>query len=777
MAPGDTNSVRVDASAKISGRAEYVDDLNPNRLLHGALVRSPHPHAEIVGIDVSGALDVEGVVAVVTGDELPHRYGVLPVTQDETALATDKVRYQGEPVAAVCAETRAAAERGRDAIEVVYDKLEPVLSIDDACNKDVRVHQSEHFEGNAHRTVALEFGDVEGAFSRCAEVFEDSYHYPGNTHLPMEPHATVANWDGERLEIDVSHQAPDNLHRVLPDVLDIPEHALRIRVPYIGGGFGGKLDPFPDTICAAKLAMKTGRPVKITLDREEVFFNHRGRHPVTMHIRTGWDDGKLEVAHIQNFLDGGAYSSYGVATSYYQGTHQPVTYDIPNYKVDVVRFYTNKPPCGPKRGHGLPQPRFAIESHLDRIARETDSDPVSLRTPNLTEPDSLAVNAVEITSNGLAECVDRVVQSSNFLERHGSLPDGEGIGFALSSYLSGAALPLSWNDMPHTEVEVTVDRNGVISVFSGHTEIGQGSDTVLAKIVADTLGVSPQDVHLVLRDSDRVPTDLGSYSSRVTMMMGNAAEEAAGALRDALAEATARSLGESPDELTFEEGTIGIADDPERRLSLKEAAVEARSHRGSLTFTGTYHPPPVEGSYRGAGVGPSPAHSFTACVVRVSVDEATGFVTPRKIWIAHDIGKCIDRTNVEGQVDGGVYMGLCEVLMETQDHDADGLLESSGFLDYKTLTCADMPPIDMELVETDDPAGPGGGAKEVGQGPLLPVIPAVANAVFDACGIRFDTFPISPARLRQAIRWETDRVGPDEIIEFSFPEPTRVTPY
>lgn len=767
------HDARVDSRDKATGRARYADDLRLPGTLYAKLKRSSIAHGTIESIDVSHAAALDGVRAILTGCDLPVKYGVLPVHQDETALAVDRVRYVGEPVAAVCADTELIAQKALDLIDVKCTPLDPILSVEEAFNTNVRLHLSDKFQGNAHRVIALEFGDVESALSSADYAREDMFYYAGSTHVPMEMHSTLADFDGERVTLYVSHQAPYYLQKILPKVLDIPPQALRVVVPYVGGGFGGKLDPFPDTICAAKLSMITGKPVRCTLEREEVFYNHRGRHPSLMWVKTGIKDGKIAGMHFKAFLDGGAYGSFGTAAAYYHGALQGTTYRIHNYKAEIVRFYTTKPPCGPKRGHGTPQPRFAMECHLDKIASDLFMDPYELRTQNAMTADSITVNHLRITSCGLQECMDRVVKASEYKKKRGNLPFGRGIGFAVGCYLSGAALPIYWNEMPHSEVMIKADRSGTITVYSGHTEIGQGSDTVLAYIVAEVLGLVPSDVSLVLRDSDAVPPDLGSYSSRVTMMMGNAAREAADKLRTVLVEAASEWLDVAPEGLVFENRTIRSAAHKKKSVSLEEAIGHAEAKHGMLSFAGSYRPDVEFGDFKGAGVGPSPAYSYSACAIEVEVDYETGLIRPTTVWMAHDIGRCINRKSVEGQVEGGIYMGLGEALMEEMAFTKTGLLRNAGLLDYKTPTIGETPEVYVDLIEDPDKAGPFG-AKEVGQGPLLPVVPALANAVHDAIGVRFDEVPITPDKVLRALERKEERVGPREIIDFPFPPPIRV---
>jgi len=545
----------------------------------------------------------------------------------------------------------------------------------------------------------------------------------------------------------------------------------------VGGGFGGKLDPFAHEIAACKLSQIIGRPVKIALTREEVFYVHRGRHPVLMWIKTGFTkDGAITGMHFRSWLDGGAYGSYGVASTFYTGALQTVTYKIPVYKFEGARIFTNKPPCGPKRGHGTPQPRFAMECQIDKAAEQLGLDPADMRRRNLAEPFTKTANHLTVSTIGLGECIDRVVEASGWREKRGKLPPGRGIGIACSSYLTGAGTAIYWNDMPHSGVVVRADRSGLVAILCGATDIGQGSDSVLAYLVAEVLGIQPMDIRVHPADTDLTPVDLGSYSSRVTLMAGNAAIQATTRLRDKIFEAAAKKLEVTPDRLAARERRVFVADDPEKGMTFAEAVALGESMHGVLAFPGSYAPPKRAGKYKGGGVGPSPCYSYSACVVEVSVDEETGEVKPTEVWIAHDIGRSLNPLLVEGQVEGSVYMGLGEVLMEEQVF-RKGVHKIPSMLEYKSPTTLETPEIHTILVETDDPEGPFG-AKEAGQGPLLPVIPAVANAVHDAVGVRIDETPISPDKVIKALdlkrQGKLPRVGPDKLPLFKFPEPRAV---
>ena len=750
---------KPDAVSKVTGRAIYADDMLPARTLHCRILRSPHPHARILSIDTSAARRMPGVQAVITGADLPIKFGILPVTQDERALEHEKVRYVGDPIAAVAAVDEEIAAAACDAISVEYEVLEPVMSIDEALaeSKDERI-QDYGGPNNIHKLVALEFGDVDAGFAKADHIREDVFFFQGNTHLPMEQHSSIATFVDGRVTLWSSTQVVHYVHRALAKVLELPMNRIRVIGAAHGGGFGGKTDPFAHEIIVCKLAMLTGRPVKCTLTREEVFYAHRGRHPVLMWVRTGVKkDGRITAMHFKTALDGGAYGSYGVASTFYTGALQTVTYDIPAYRFEGCRVFTNKPPCGPKRGHGTPQPRFALELHLEKIAHDIGINPVDVKQSNFVKPMTRTVNWLRVTSCGLDECTERVMTASRYRTREKRR--GRGMGFAISSYMSGAGTAIYWNDMPHSEVQIKVDRGGV-TAYCGAMDIGQGSDSVLAAIVAEELGLQPRDIRLVTADTDTTPIDLGSYSSRVTFMAGNAALQAARKMRGMLVEAVAAKMGREADAVTVGAGRIGD-------FTFEEASILAEARFGTLTSAGSYTPPKIAGPYKGSGVGPSPAYSYSACVVDLDADPRTGIVHLNKVWIAHDVGRAINPLLVEGQVEGSVYMGLGEALMEEQTFRL-GLHKFPSLLEYKSPTALETPIMHTYLVETIDPEGPFG-AKEAGQGPLLPVIPAVANAIYNAVGVRIDEVPITPEKVLKAMSEKTRRVGPKAVPSFGFP--------
>src|SRR6266571_4687305 len=659
---------RVDARAKVTGQTRFADDIFLPRMAHCKLLRSPHPHARIRKIDASRALACPGVYLVLTGKDLPIQYGILPVSQDEQALCVDHVRHVGDPVAAVIAREELTAFEALALIDVEYEVLKTISNPEEAlATPEPRIHEYGE-EGNIHKLVALEFGNVEEGFAEADEIFEDSFFYQGNTHLPIEQHAAVAIKDPDgKLTIWSSTQTPHYLHRALAKVLEVPAAHIRVIATPNGGGFGGKSDPFNHEIVVAKAALLLDRPVKICLTREEVFYCHRGRHPVLMQFKTGVKrDGTITGMHVMTLLDGGAYGSYGVASTFYTGALQTVTYHIPAYHFQGCRVFTNKPPCGPKRGHGTPQSRFGQEIQLDKIAEGLSIDPAELRLRIVEQPDTLTANYLRVGTIGLAECIRRVTRTADWAHTFGKLPPGRGVGLACSSYLSGAGLAIYWNDMPHSGVQLKLDRSGGVTAFCGATEIGQGSDDVLVGCVAEILGIDPMDVRPVTGDTDLTPVDLGSYSSRVTLMMGNAAIQAAERARDRLADAVSKKLGVRPDRLVFAERRVFDVEQPDTGVAFSEAVALAEAMFGTIGTVGSYTPPRSAARFKGGGVGPSPTYSYSAAIVEVNVDPATGWIEVPRVWIAHDIGRALNPPLVRGQVEGSVYMALGEALMEEQ---------------------------------------------------------------------------------------------------------------
>ncbi len=639
---------KVDGLSKATGEALYTDDIILPGMLHAKTLRSPHPHATIKHIDVSRALALPGVYAAITGRDLPERYGVIPWTQDETALAVDKVRFIGDPVAAVAAIDEDTAIRALEEIDVEYELLHPFLDPEEALTRaEPKIHEDR--KNNISKNVKLEFGDVDGSIGAADLVMEDDYSFHGTTHAPIEPHCAVARLSPDGLlTVWSATQITHYVHRALAKVLGLPEQRIRVIQPCLGGAFGGKSDPFSLEFCVAKLAMITGRPVKMLYTREEVFYCHRGRHPMKLHYRTGaMKDGRITGVDAKILIDGGSYSSFGLVTAYYAGQLLTGPYDFPTYRFDSTRVFTNKPPCGPKRGHGSVQPRFAFEVQLDEIACKLGIDPIAIRRKNFQGSNTLTVNGQRITSNGFAECLTAVENASRWKERRAKLPYGRGLGVAGSMYISGTNYCVYPNDMPQAGVQLKVDRSGAVMVFTGGNDIGQGSSSVVRYIVAEELGLPAEHVRVVAADTDLCPVDLGAYSSRVTFMVGNATIDACRKLRKLVVAAVADKWGVPETRI---EMALGEVVDSRRRRPQDDDEGSLPARRSEVRHAG------VDGRVQHARARREVPRRNHRCVARLLLHGARGRGARRRRDRAHsprqDLGRARLRASAQSDARG-----------------------------------------------------------------------------------------------------------------------------
>jgi 4-hydroxybenzoyl-CoA reductase subunit alpha len=788
----------VDAAEKTTGSGKYTDDLSLPGMLIGKILHSPYPHARIKRIDTSRAEKLDGVVAVVVGTDAPNPYGILPVGHDEHALAVDKVRYVGDNVACVAAISEAVAEKALELIDVDYELL-PAYFDPEESMKAQRDLIHENKPANIEKDYHHVFGDPERGFAGADQIAEARFISNEVTHAAMEPHSTLAAFEIDphtgkpgRLTVWSSTQVPYYLQHKLSLVLEMPMAQIRVIKPLVGGGFGGKSEVIPLEIIAAIAARKAKAPVKITYTREEVFWAHRGRPRTIIDLKTGVKrDGRITSVKARVVQDGGAYCSYGVVTILYSGALLGALYDIPNIQYDGYRVLTNKPACGAMRGHGTVNVRFAFESQLDELAAKVSMDPAEIRRRNLLQPPCITVNSLRVQSYGLPECINQVVQRSEWNARRGKLPKGRGLGLACSHYVSGAANSIIRSDMPHSTVNIKIDRDGGVVVYTGASEIGQGSDTMTAQIAAEVLGCFLARVRVIAADTDLTPIDIGSYSSRVTFMAGNATLRAANEIKKLVATAAAKKMNCTAEELIFRDERVtrrspgGPAapghqpeqcstatvsghvegqilrgslqqkrkeEGPKDSMTFEEAVVAAIDFHGALTGTGSYAPPPEArgGKHKGAGVGPSPAYSYSAQVAEVSVDEDTGEVTVHKVWAAHDCGRALNPVAVEGQIIGSVWMGMGQALTEEMVWK-DGMLMNPGLLEYRSPSSIESPEVEPIIIESIDPEGPFG-AKECSEGSLAATIPAIANAIYDAVGVRIHESPFTPERVLAVLR-------------------------
>jgi 4-hydroxybenzoyl-CoA reductase alpha subunit len=744
-----------DARKKVTGQAEFADDIFVPNALFCAFHRSTQPHAVIEEIDTSAALAMPGVRAVATGTDIPDTFGVLSVSKDQTALAVDKVRFIGEIVAAVAAETEPQARAAAEKIVVRYRPLVPAFTWKEALaptETSALIHPHSQKHGcNLHKQAEMRFGNP-GDNEEAAYTSSMQFDFPGLNHAFLEPHACIARWDEhDGLTLITSTQVPHYVQRALGSVLHLPIEKVRVVKPFVGGGFGGKSDPFGHEIVASYLARKTGRPVRVRLSREEVFLANHGRHPTHIALSVGMRrDGTLLGAEADIVLDGGAYGSFGVVTTYYSGVLLQAPYALSHYGFRSRRVYTNKPASGAMRGHGAVNPRFAMEVAIDDLARQSGIDPCELRLKNLLPASTKTLGEFRITSNGLCEAIETVMEQSGWERKYGHLPYGRGIGVACGFYISGSALPIIWNELPQSVVHLKVDFDGRVVIFSGASDIGQGSDTMLAIVVAEALGVSLDRTFVQAGDTRLTPVDLGSYSSRVTFMAGNAAKMAAGKMRSTIIEAVAKHLEISESALTIRQNRI-VSADRTVDLSWEEAITIATAHRGALATSGWYISPKLGGDFKGAGACLSPSYSFVAAIVEVEIRPDTGALRIIDLWGAHDCGRALNPLAVEGQLEGSWHMGMGQGVSEAMEY-YEGLILNANLLDYRIPTAVDIPTYHTNIVESVDPEGPFG-AKECGEGALHPVVPAIANAVYDAVGVRINELPITAEKIRQALQF------------------------
>jgi 4-hydroxybenzoyl-CoA reductase subunit alpha len=749
---------RSDGPAKATGRAIFTEDIKLPNMLYGRVLVSPHAHALIKSIDTSAAEALPGVKAVITGQDVSDvLYGVSPARYDEYVLAKDKVRFVGDEVAAVAAVDEATASRALDLVKVDYERLPAVLDPFAALEDGAPViHEQARGKNNVNTKVDHCFGEVEKGFAEADEVLEQRFVGNWIYQSPIEPHCAISQWDRIKgtLTIWSSTQVPHYLHNQLARVLELPHAKIRVIRPYVGGGFGGKAEAMALDFCSAYLARKTGRPVKMTYTREEMFYHHRGRHKQYMDMKIGVkNDGTITAVDFNNVLDGGAYTSFGVITAYYAGFMIPTLYHIPAYRYLGRRMYTNKPPCGAMRGHGVPQPRFAFESLLDMLAEKIGIDPIDIRMKNAMDPNTRTVNDLDVLSCEFKATLDDVRERSGWDEKKGKLPYGKGIGVGSGGFVSGAGYPIYRSKFPHSNAIIRILEDGEgATLLIAAAEIGQGSETILVQIAAEALGLDYQDVTMGDCDSAIAPIDLGSYSSRVTLMGGNAVKAAADDINKHLYQIVAREIGCDPGELVSEDRRIFNRSAPQLGMDFAEAARRYFSAHGPLVGTGCYEPPPnLGGKFKGATVGTSPAFSFGSSVCEVEVDIETGKVTIVRFTDAHDSGTVINPLTFHGQVEGSIIMGAGEVLSEDVKFDEDGKILNPNLHDYLIPSIADVPEIVSTAVPSYEPRGPFG-AKEVGEGSTVPVLGSIANAIYDAIGVRIFELPITAEKVLKAIQ-------------------------
>jgi 4-hydroxybenzoyl-CoA reductase subunit alpha len=743
----------IDGVEKVTGAARYTADLPVGPTLVGAIGRSRVAHARIRAIDASAALAMPGVRAVVTGEDFSAPYGVIPITQNEWPLARERVRYRGEPLFAVAADDQATAFAALDAVKVDYEELPAYFTAEAARAPDaVQLHEKK--PGNLERVVEQDFGDVDAGFAAAHLVLEKRFESAEIYHGQIELNATIAQWDPvqQRLTVQSVTQVPYYLHLMLAQTLGLDESQVRVIKPYVGGGFGHRVEPLNFEMVTAALARAAGATVKMELTREEVFLTHRGRPHAFVDLKIGLTaQGEITALQAEVVQRGGAYGGYGLVTILYAGALLHALYKVGAVRYRGYRVYTNLPPCGAMRGHGAVSVRFAVEALLDEAAAQLGLDAFALRRANLIEAPYRTLNDLQVNSYGLPECLDAVEQASGWKERRGKLPPGVGLGMACSHYVSGSAKPVHWTGEPHAVVNLKLDFDGSITLLTGASDIGQGSSTLMAQVAAEVLLLPMNRIRVISADSMLTPKDNGSYSSRVSFMVGNATLRAAEALKRLLVEAAAKRLNVAPEQVEWL-GERCVASGTEQSLAFADCVQAALVDSGTITVKGTWSTPPETqgGKFRGGAVGSTAGFSYAAQVVQVRVDEDTGSVQVEKIWVAQDCGKALNPLALEGQIQGAVIMGMGEGLQEETEYH-EGLPLRSNLVDYRLPTIGEIPPIEVALIESNDPLGPFG-AKEGSEGALHGCPPAIANAIADALGLRMNAIPLTPDRVLDALR-------------------------
>jgi 4-hydroxybenzoyl-CoA reductase alpha subunit len=742
---------KLDALDKVTGRTIYGHDLRLPGMLYGKILYSEQAHARIVRLDTSRAERLTGVKAVITAaDNPPRKFGFA---RDNTPLKGDRVRCYADAVAAVAAIDPDTADDAVSLIEVEYEPLPAVFDPLEALAEGAPlIHED---RGSNHFThYQYVHGDVEHARAEADAIVTDSFELSYMSHAAMEPSFALASFDPRgRLTLHSTTQIPFLLQRDLAEVLGMKGRDVRVIQTAIGGAFGRGLDIYPFEPIAALLARASGRPVRVAFDRAEEFRAAPLRQPMQATMHAGARrDGSLLFRDVTALLDGGAYISWGVLSPVVMMLTFASLYRLPHARFAADVAYTNNPTTGAMRGFGNPQITFLIETTMDRLAEELGMDPLEFRLLNANRPNEMTPQEVQITSCGLRQCFMEAGETIGWERRKEKAPERgrvvRGIGVAATLNVGGGARIYRSDGCG---AMVMVDDFGSVTLVTGATEIGQGSDVVQAQIVAEVLGISPADVTVVNDDTAVRPWDVGVHASRTTFIAGNAARLAALDARRQILETAAAMLETDPERLVTESGRIHVEGMPEQGISLEKVVRHRHFRTGGQVVIGQgWYDPPTQlvdkDTYKG---NISAAYGFGAQAVEVEVDLETGQVRPLRIVAAHDIGRAINPMAVEGQIEGGIHMGLGYALTE-EVLVKEGRVGNPNFMDYRLHTAADMPQIETIIVETDDPEGPFG-AKGVGEMGANAIAAAVANAVYDAVGVRITSLPITGEKVLRAL--------------------------
>ncbi|MBI3243206.1 MAG: xanthine dehydrogenase family protein molybdopterin-binding subunit [Chloroflexi bacterium] len=765
---------KLDAPDKATGRTTYGHDVKLPGMLHGRILYSRYPHARVLKVDVSRAAQLPGVKAIITAaDNPPTKFGY---GKDNTPLKGDAVRSLRDEVAAVAAVDADTAEEALRLIEVEYEPLPPIFEAEEALKEGAPLIHAER-GSNLFNSYRYSHGDLESGERESDVVLETDYELPYVAHGAMETSVVVASFDHRgHLTLYSTTQIPFLLQRDLAEALGLEGSDIRIIQTAIGGAFGRGLDIYPFEPIAALLARKAGKPVRISFSRHEEFLAAPLRQPAKVHVRAGAKrNGLVTVRDVYALLDIGAYVSWGSVTPLVMMETTASLYRVPHVRFSADCVYTNNPITGAVRGYGNPQSTFFIETMMDRLAVALNLDPIEFRVRNANIPNEETPQGLKITSCGMKQCLEAVAARADVSSKQLAVGSEQsaisnpkstrsvknqklkrGIGFATTLNVGGGARIYRSDGCGAT---VKVDDFGHVSLITGSTEIGQGSETVLAQIVAEVLGVKVEDINVLNSDTDVKPWDVGVHASRTTFIAGNAAHIAALDARRQLFETAAEMLKVGPEQLVARDGKIMVAGEQgsnlqspiSNSLSLAKVARARHFREGGQVIVGEgWYDPPTKlvdkDTYKG---NISATYGFGAQMAEVEVDTETGKVRVLRLVCANDVGRAINPMAVEGQIEGGAQMGLGYALTE-EVIVKEGRVLNPDFLDYRLFTSADMPELESIIIETDDPQGPFG-AKGVGEMGGTPTAAAIANAIYDAVGIRMTQAPMTPERVLRAL--------------------------
>jgi xanthine dehydrogenase molybdenum-binding subunit len=750
---------KLDAPGKVTGEAQYVHDIELPGMLIGKILRGDRVHARIVGIDTGAARALPGVRAVLTAADTP---GVrLGHGRDNPPLKGDKVRGIRDEIAAVAAETEAIADEALRLIEVEYEDLPAVFSPAEAMVDGAPVIHDEHPD-NIPFTWDYRQGDLARGEAESDIVIEDSFRLHFVTHCCMGVSGVIAHFDSEgNLTVHSQTQVPFLYKNDIAPVVGVPPEKIRVIQPVIGGAFGSKLDIYPFEPICILLARAARRPVRLLFSREEEFVASPTRQPVELTLRSGAKkNGTLTFRECRTLHDNGGYTSWGATTPLVIMQTISSLYRVPHCRYHTTVVYTNNPYSGSFRGFGNLQATFAVETHMDKLAEAVGMDPLAFRRHNAQQPGETTPQGLVFRTCGLPDCLETAARASDFLEKArtggaarrrsgpGAVTVRRGVGMASLLHVGGGA-KIYRSDGCGTIVKI--DDHGHVTVITGSTDIGQGSETVVAQLVAEELGLGVSSVTVINNDSEITPWDVGVHASRTTFIAGNSARRAARKARSKLLEAAGDHLEIDPAALDLRRSHVVRAESGEALLELGKLIRSLHFARKSdIVMTTEYYEPPSVMQDKEFKGDLSASYGFGTQVVELEVDTATGVIRILRVTAAHDVGRVINALGIEGQVEGGVVMGMGYAISEHLVVE-EGLVKNPCFRDYKLITAPEIPEIDMHFIETQDPEGPVG-AKGVGEAPAICTAAAIANALYNATGVRFYELPLTPERVLRTLK-------------------------